>query len=541
LAVAALPDEFPIVFTFFLGVGVYRLAHKNALVRRAVSVENIGRITCICSDKTGTMTEGRFQLIKCMADQNILENDLVFYAALASSAERGDPIDLAILAEKHKRQILVPELLASFPFTEDRKRETSLIAQSEQYLFAAKGAPETMIALCALSENEKNHWMASVSALAKEGYKVIACARRFVDTITTPPIEPTEGYQFCGLLAFSDPPRKEVFAAVQQCLASNIHILMITGDHPETARSIAQKIGMGNKNPTVMLANDAIAQLEKNSGAFLKSVDVIARAIPTQKLSFVQALQATGEIVAVTGDGVNDVPALKAADVGIAMGERGTQSAREVASIVLLDDNFGSIVNAISEGRQLFKNLKLSFKYLLMIHIPFILSAALIPLFGFPLLYHPIHIVFIELIIHPTSLLVFQELPESKHLTPQITGRKLRFFSRSDWIGIISVGFYTTLLVMVAYLLSLKAGYPTEHARGIALTLLGFTSGAITIGLSGLRSRVSQVITAGVFIMTILLVEVPLLADFLELKSLSAQDWIMITLTSILTLVLVRI
>ena len=209
---------------------------------------------------------------------------------------------------------------------------------------------------------------------------------------------------------------------------------MVTGDHPATARAVGKEVGLGGGTPTIVLADEVEGRLREDPG-FLHSVDVIARAIPSQKLAFVNALQAGGDIVAVTGDGVNDVPALQAADVGIAMGERGTQSAREVAAIVLLDDNFRSIVQAIAEGQTLFTNLKLSFQYLLMIHLPLVLSAALIPLAGYPLLYLPIHIVWLELIIHPTALLVFQNLPSRGRLEPIHRGRRIRFFGPWRVVG----------------------------------------------------------------------------------------------------------
>lgn len=539
LAVAALPDEFPVVFSFFLGVGVYRLARKKALVRRAVSVENIGRITCICSDKTGTITEGHFQLVNCYPANEFDNQTLLMVAIVASHPESGDPLDLAITEEISEKKIKIPERLHIFPFTEDRKRETAIVQHNAQMLAATKGAPETILALTDLNAADKHKWQQRIIEFATSGYKVIACAQCII-TKTSPMVEPHDGYQFLGVLVFSDPPRKGVYAAVQLCRESHIHVLMITGDHPETARSVACEIGLGNGNPKIILAQDIPSHLQTD-GDYFRDIDVVARAIPSQKLSIVNALQACGEIVAVTGDGVNDVPALKAADIGIAMGERGTQSAREVADIVLLDDNFDSIVNAIAEGRQLFKNLQLSFKYLILIHIPFVISAAVIPLLGYQLLYYPIHIVWIELIIHPTAMLVFQDLPPTKILAPVVRNTKVHFFSKRNWSGIIITGTFTTLLIILSYTIILHKGNSAEHARAFSLGMLAFISAALTMALSGLRNKISRVITILTLLSTIFLIQVPLTAKFLSATPLHFHDWLIIVSGGIVTWILTNI
>ena len=390
LAVAALPEEFPVVMTFFLGVGIYRLARRQALVRRGVVVENIGRVTCICSDKTGTLTEGRLSLAHRYPASAQDEAELLLIAAAASRRESADPLDLAILQAASASPI---EREASFPFTEDRKRETAIIRRQGVLVAAVKGAPETVFALCALSAAERSHWQNLTAKLAEGAHKVIACAVRELDGDAWPGGEPEHGFRFAGLLAFEDPLREEVQQAVRSCRDARIHVIMVTGDHPATAAAVAREVGLGSEAPVVLTGDEMERRIAAEGGAFLNGVDVIARAIPSQKLALVRTLQGQGEIVAVTGDGVNDVPALQAADIGIAMGRRGTRSAREVAAIVLLDDNFRSIVQAIAEGRQLFRNLQLSFAYLLMIHLPLVATAAMIPLAGYPLLYLPVHVV----------------------------------------------------------------------------------------------------------------------------------------------------
>jgi len=523
LAVAALPEEFPVVFTFFLGVGVYRLAQRYALVRRAVVVENIGRVSCICSDKTGTITEGQLHLTHQYPHTGFSETQLLAVATLASRVETGDPLDLAIL-RCAASETAPPSPLATFPFTEDRKRETAVWRDRNGALLAAtKGATETVFAMCALTLEQQAQWEARVLELASTGHKVIACAQRNIAESTWAGGEPDRDFEFVGLLAFEDPVREGVADAIQNCREGGIHVVMVTGDHPATAEAVAREIGLGQGSPYVIEA-EQLDHLLHHNPVELKKVDVIARAIPSQKLNLVRGLQSLGEVVAVTGDGVNDVPALQAADIGLAMGERGTRSAREVAAIVLLDDNFRTISRAIAEGRQLFRNLKLSFAYLLMIHIPLVLTAALIPLAGYPLLYLPIHIVWLELIIHPTALLVFQELPVSERLQPIDHNTRPRFFNQREWLVIAAVGMLVTLLIIAGYERSLGVGHEVEHARAMTMVMLAFASAMFTIVLGGLASHMSRIIVVMTLGVTLLLVQTPLIATLLHLVPLHLDD-----------------
>lgn len=523
LAVAALPEEFPVVLTFFLGVGVYRLAKRRALVRRAVVVENIGRVSCICSDKTGTITAGRLHLAHHYAADGISEQRLLYIAAAASRRETGDPMDLAILENAPLPADF--SLTASFPFTEDRKRETGIFREGRTWSAAVKGAPEVVLRLCAPDAAAAAEWQAKTQALASSGHKVIACAWRDLGAEEWPGGEPDRGFAFAGLLAFEDPVRSGVPEALRICRRAQIHVIMVSGDHPATATAVAKEIGLGAGAPTVITGDEMERRLHSEDGSFLRRVDVIARAIPAQKLALVRGLQSQGEIVAVTGDGVNDVPALQAADIGIAMGERGTRSAREVAAIVLLDDNFRSIVRAIAEGRQLFANLRLSFQYLLMIHIPLVITAALIPLAGYPLLYLPIHIVWLEMIIHPTALLVFQNLASGDDLRHQPRTRRLRFFDAWQWLSIIIVGGLITVIVVAGYVRSLGAGFDVEHARAMALLALTTASAGITAALSKLQGLAAKLVVAATLASSVLLVQTPPLAALLHLSPLHLDEW----------------
>lgn len=543
LAVAALPEEFPVVFTFFLGVGVYRLARRRALVRRAVAVENIGRVTAICADKTGTLTLGRLTLTHTYPAPPYSAAQLLETARLASRAESGDPLDLAIIAAAGDRAG-DNRRLATFPFTEDRKKETSIFRSSDGRVFAVtKGAPETLLRQCNLSDDEQTRLLGIADRLAGEGHKVIACARRGLEEPGERDREPSTDFDYVGLIALEDPVREGVVDAVAFCRRAGIHVIMITGDHPLTARAVAGEIGLGNGEPRVLTAGEVEARSDTDDRVDLRRVDVIARSIPAQKLHFVRQLQAEGEIVSVTGDGVNDVPALQAADVGIAMGERGTQAAREVSAIVLLDDNFRTIVRAIAEGGQLFHNLRMSFTYLLMVHISLVISAALIPLLGYPLLYLPIHIVWLELIIHPTALLAYQQLPDNTRVTVAApkTHARVSFFTRREWTTIVLVGLSLTAVVIGGYIFSLGAGRNVEHARAMALAVLCLGSAFVTVTLSRLSTAASRLVVAGTILSLPLLIQIPALAGVLHLQPLHWQDWLAAVLGSGLIAALLRL
>jgi Ca2+-transporting ATPase len=514
LAVAALPEEFPVVVTIFLGVGVYRLARRKALVNRAVAVENIGRVSVICSDKTGTITEGRLRIAEVVPANGHEPAAVLAMAAAAARLETGDPLDRAVIeAADHRHRANVP--LATFPFTEDRRRET-IITRSEHGIVAfTKGAPETVLAMC--SERDRAAWSERLGELAAGGHKLIACASRSLAEYSGG--EPDRDFVLGGLIAIADPVRAEVPRAAEWCRANGVRIVMLTGDHPQTARAVA--IEMGLAKAPVVLTGDELAAAPDVATA-IRGVDVVARALPAQKLAIVRALQRAGEVVAVTGDGVNDVPALQAADVGIAMGHKGARSAREVSAVVLLDDNFGSIVAAIAEGRSLFTNLRRSFQYLLVIHIPLVLTATFIPLAGYPVLYLPIHIVWLEAIIHPTALLAFQHsgLVDPTRTTGRTTD--VRLFSRVQWSMILAVGLAMTTLVAIMYARSLAGG--DEHARAMAMVMLVTASASTTAVLSRLRTRAARAVVGISLAVTGLLVQTPWLASLLHLRPLHVDD-----------------
>lgn len=530
LAIAAIPEEFPIVFTFFLGVGVYRLAKRHALVRRAVSVENIGRVTHICTDKTGTITFGVLNLTHIDPVSSLDEAAVLAFALAASDPEGSDPVDLAIRSAASQRQVLSQRRLQSFPFTEDRKQETAFLQRNDGKVVAyMKGAPEIVITKSNLEEEPRRQWKERTTNWAQSGHKVLACARKVLgEGEFDQGKEPESGFEFCGLLAFEDPPRPEAVEAMNYCHRNGIRVLMMTGDHPETALAIAKEVGLGGPSPIVVSAEDEPEHfleiwLDKNP-EFLLDLHVVARCTPLQKLRIVNALKKSGELVAVTGDGVNDVPALKAADIGIAMGERGTRSAKEVSSIVLAEDNFRTIVGAIMEGKQLFKNLKLSFKYLLLIHIPFVLTAAAIPLLGYPLLYLPVHVVWLELVIHPSALFAFQQKATAD--SDRVYGEK-SFFTTSEFLIILSVGILAAVVLALIFSVGLNENSEIGHARAKAMALLVIWSSGLVTYFSRLKTWAATSIAIGTLVSAVIATEIPSLARTLQLAPLNLSDWAM--------------
>ena len=528
LGIAALPEEFPVVLSFYLGLGVYRLARRRALVRRAVVVENIGRTTCICTDKTGTLTEGRLALSDTLPAPGVTPARLLAIAATASRIETADPLDLIILQQA---SAITGRDEKTFPFTEDRRRETSARRIDEsRWLFAMKGAPETVLAMSLPDNDGPEYWLRRVDELASSGHKVIGIAEQ--EIVNWNGIEPETGFRFCGLLAFSDPVRPGVPEAVRQAQEAGIRIIMMTGDHAQTAAAIARAIGIGGDAPVAIDGKDLDARFRE--GSELTGFEVVARCTPSQKLSLVQTLRKCGERVAVTGDGVNDVPALRGADVGIAMGLRGTEAARDAASIVLLDDDFATIVRAISEGRLLFSNLKSSFVYLLILHAPLVTTAALIPLLGYPLLYLPIHIVWMELIIHPTAMLVFQNEASGPGLTPMDDDRRLRFFSGSEWLRIALAGLLCTLTLLWAYMMAFGADSDVSHARAITMAILATSSSAVTASLTLWRSRAARIAAIAPLLSVLFFSQIEPVAGFLHLAPLRWPDWVIVCLAAIL-------
>lgn len=430
LAMATLPEEIPVVLTVFLALGAWRITKINVLTRKVSAVETLGAINVLAVDKTGTLTQNRMQLFElALPDQHYKAEEaselpeafhcMVEFAMLATPVDPFDPMEQAIQSfghtklsgTEHLHDDSSPEF--QYELSPDIMAMTRIYSDINPtvYLLATKGSPEAVIDLCHLSETKRCHLQRQVNAMAERGLRVLGVARGELQMNGAAPKWPQSqhdfDFTFLGLIGFIDPPRPEVPAAIAECRNAGIRILMLTGDHPHTARAIAKEVGF-SENVEVILG-DEIALLDNDTlSCRLKQVDVCARMKPEHKLRLVQLLQKSGNIVAMSGDGVNDAPALKAADVGIAMGERGTDVAREAAALVLLDDSFASIVAAIKQGRRIYDNITKAARFVFAVHLP-IIALTLIPAFlHWPIILQPVHIVLLQLLIDPACAIVFE-------------------------------------------------------------------------------------------------------------------------------------
>ena len=434
LAMAAVPEEFPVVFALFLSLGAFRLARRRALVRELTAVETLGAATVACVDKTGTLTEGRLEAAFLVGEggrwgpsdgpaptwaRRMLETLL-----LASEQEPYDPVDQA-LSRLAQAAGLQPDsvygrhdLLREHPFDPREKYHTHTWRGEGSALAASKGAPETMLART-LAHEEKVR-MESLWRENLEGKtpRWIGVARGNVEEGNRTPDRSSDesALRLIGFVAFHDRPRPSAAEAVAACRSAGVRVVMITGDHAQTALAVAREVGIAAGEEEVLTGQQAERLTPEEFAAACGRVHVFARATPELKLRIVEALAAAGETVAMTGDGINDAPALKAAAIGVSMGRRGTEVAREASRLVLLDDDFATLVHAIREGRKVFEDIRQAFGYLLAVHVPIILLALLPPVLGWPLLLLPAEIVWIELLIHPTSSLVFPFEPEPADL-----------------------------------------------------------------------------------------------------------------------------
>lgn len=503
LAMSAIPEEFPVILTIFLAFGAWRLSKHNVLTRRMPIIETLGAITTLCVDKTGTLTQNKMRLAKLFSEgdiENITEkglnaeshekyHKLLEYSFLAGRYDPFDPIEKELKHVLNKSLFDTPhihktqKLLKEFPLTDTFTAVTNFWeVENNRVMGASKGAPESIFKLCKINETETLKLTNVVHELGTEGYRVLAVAESKDEQIDT--IEEVNEanditkfhWEFLGLIAFEDPVKPTIRESLEECYTAGINVKVLTGDFPATAISVAKTVGL--RNPTKVLLGSDIEKLsDKELAEAIKGVNVFSRVQPLQKLKIVRALLANGEVVAMTGDGVNDAPSLKEAHVGIAMGKRGTDVAREASSIVLLDDDFSSIVKGIKQGRAIYDNIKKAMRYVFAVHVP-IAGMSLIPvLSGLPNFFYPIHILFLEMVIDPTSTIVFEaEPPEANIMRRNPRSLADRIFNfKSIWKLLTEGAILLLITFTVYYYMVNKSVYASGNGisgRGIAFIVM---------------------------------------------------------------------
>lgn len=503
LAMAMLPEEFPVVLTIFMAIGAWRISKKNVLTRRIPAIETLGSATVLCTDKTGTLTQNRMVVEKIYANGEYFDpevgdtekNDkilpekfhlLVEYGMLASQKDPFDPMEKAITELGKYKLANTEHLHADWNLIQQYSLSKELLAMSMvwkshdgmKYEIAAKGAPEAIMDLCHLPDDKKNELLKIIEEMASEGLRILGVARAAFVTGKSgnlPEIQHDFDFKFLGFIGLFDPVRHAVKDAILECYKAGIKVVMITGDYSVTAQNIGKQIGLKNlASQNCMTGKELDSLTDDELKKRIEDITIFSRVVPEQKLRIVNAFKANGEIVAMTGDGVNDAPALKASHIGIAMGERGTDVARESAGLVLLDDDFSSIVAAIRLGRRIFDNLGKAMGYVLAIHLP-IAGMSLLPVIfvKFPILFFPIHIVFLELIIDPACSIIFEAESEEKDVMdrPPRNSNEQLFSSQKILISVLQ-GLSVLIIISAVYGIALYLGKRDDEVRALTFTTL---------------------------------------------------------------------
>ena len=547
IAMALIPEEFPVILTVFLSMGAWRLAKKNSLVRKLPAVETLGAVSVLCVDKTGTITLNQMTVQETWAIDGNQEN-LLEVMGLACETNTYDPMEKAMLSycEKigiNKSHLFSGKLVSEYAFTHELKMMGHIWHHDGDLVIAAKGSPEHLLTICQLTSSEQLIIESKICDMSQQGLRVIAVASAQLTSSSDIPKDITDcSLTFCGLIGLADPPRESVKNDVALCNRAGIRVVMITGDNGSTAVAVAKKIGM--KNYDHIITGDMIEVMsEGDLCEKVKSVSIFSRVVPEHKMRIVKAFKANGEIVAMTGDGVNDAPALKYADIGIAMGKRGSEVSREAADLILMDDNFSTIVDTVKDGRRIYDNIRKAMGYVFTIHIPVALIALFAPLLGVytaSLMLLPMHIVMLELVIDPTCSIVLERQPAENNIMerpPRHRREKLlnvKMLTKSVVQGLVvfaaSFGIY--------YFMFLQSSIDASVARSMGLAVIVFANlflvqvnssdiDNIVVSVKRLvKDRVIWVINSFTVIGLIVILYTPKLNSFLLLAPLSVGQFL---------------
>lgn len=483
LAMAMIPEEFPVILTVFLSMGSWRLAKKNSLVRKLPSVETLGAVSVLCVDKTGTITMNQMSVQEIWA-KNGDEKSLITIMGMGCETAAYDPMEKAMISYCEENgisrdELFGGELISEYPFTNELKMMGHIWRKDDKMVIAAKGSPERISTICTMTDAEKEEYETKITEMSSNGLRVIAIATMDLQADMDIPQKITDcSLTLLGLIGLADPPRENVKADITECNKAGIRVVMITGDNGITAASIAKKIGM--KGYDHMLTGDMLNEMTDDElREKVKEVSIFSRVVPEHKMRIVKAFKDNGEIVAMTGDGVNDAPALKYADIGIAMGKRGSEVSREAADLILMDDNFTTIVETVKDGRRIYDNIRKAVGYVLTIHIPIALASLLSPLLGIApaaLFLLPLHVVLLELIIDPTCSLVLERQPAERNIMerrPRDPNEKIlmpNIFVKSmlQGLAIFAASFATYFAVLDGN----TANAPIARAMGLTIIMI---------------------------------------------------------------------
>lgn len=538
IAMATIPEEIPVILTVFLAMGSWSLTKKNTLTKNMKAIETLGTVNVLCTDKTGTITENK------MIVEDIYTNSETFIKTLYQSCPQVayDPMEIALKKYcQEKEKTNTGSITKEYSF----KAETKMMGQIwNNKELCVKGAYENVLPLCNLDKENYKQVKSKINEYSKEGYRVLAIAKN--DNLKNIPNSLTEAkLTFEGLVALYDPPRKGVKESLEECYSAGIRVIMITGDNGETAASIAKKINLNNYDE-VITGLELEAMSDDELFERVKTTNIFARVYPNHKMRIVNALQRNNLIVAMTGDGVNDAPALKKANIGIAMGQRGTNVAKESADIILLDDNFNTIVKAIGKGRSIYKNIQSAISYVIAIHIPLALLSLFVPIFKLPTLLLPIHVMLLELLIDPTSSIIFQRIKP----TPSIMLEKPRnidepILNLKTTIRNILQGILIFIVTFITYLYLIKNNTNINLSITITYTILVLSiiliayqlksnNSTIKSFLEGLKDKISLMVNTTILLGLLLLIYIPFLNKTANTHPLELKHWIYIILLTLL-------
>lgn len=561
LAMSIAPEEIPVAFSSFMALGAYKMSRLGIISRQPQVIENLGAVSVLCFDKTGTITENRMQ-VKTIYDQRnntlididnnvaLPGNKLLLYAALASETDPFDAMEKAIWKAYndndedafHKQLKMIHE----YPLEGQPPMMTHVYQHKNgSCVIAAKGAAERIIKICGnLTEEDRKNITVHIKTLASKGYRVLGVASSDHPCEKFPEQQDNFDWNFEGLISLFDPPRKNISFAIQKFYRAKIQLKILTGDHPGTAVNIAGQVGIEN-HTNFITGDDVIKMNAEELRTVVKDTNIFARMFPDAKLKVIDALKANGEIVAMTGDGVNDGPAMKSASIGIAMGQKGTEIAKQAADLILTDDDPDKIVLAISEGRKIFNNLKKAIRYIISIHIPIILTASLPLLFGwqFPNIFTPIHIIFLELIMGPTCSIFFEREPVEENIMQQFPRKRYAWlFSKKELMISILQGIMISAAVLSLYYYFMNTNASLEQTRTIVFSVLILSNVFLTFANRSFKESIYRtskykntlapfiIIISAAFLLSIYFI--PFIRNLFQLTSINSYQFLLCLIAS---------